>query len=95
MDVLIHLRMDRETYSCLEEIAERLYGGNRSKAVRECLAIGMCTLCSDQECSRRRLSLEAVNRELVIDLGSATLKLTIELKPKVVEKPLIFSEENQ
>ena len=95
MDIQVRLRMDRDTFRCLQEIADRLYKGNRSKAIRECLAIGMCTLCSNPDCPRRRLSLEEVVREAMFDLGSATLKLTVELKPKTVEKPLIYENSNE
>ena len=93
LDVVVKLRMDRETYRCLQEIADRLYGGNRSKAIRECLAIGMCTLCTREGCPRRRMSLEEVSREVNLDLGSATLQIELKLRPKTVEKPLVFESE--
>ena len=89
---VVSFRIDPQTYRCILNIAERLFGGVKSKAIREALAIGLCTLCDDQACPFRRLTLTRVSREIKVDLGTAELVLKITLLPKKIEKPLIFRE---
>jgi len=90
--ITISVRVDPLTYECISSIADRLFNGKKSSAIREALAIGLCTLC-DRECPARRLTLTHTSKKLEIDLGTAELHIELTLLPKKIEKPVIFEQE--